>query len=99
MLNDLNVNFNNITNVEDFNFRVDNYYATLFKILCSQNQDRKANKLTNHPQGAKAGYNHSNISSTNNTNIAQQYNIDINQEIWSYIYQSMNDNTNNNNGH
>jgi hypothetical protein len=61
MLNDLNVNFNNITNVEDFNFRVDNYYATLFKILCSQNQDRKANKLTNHPQGAKAGYNHSNI--------------------------------------
>lgn len=61
MLNDLNVNFNNITNVEDFNFRVDNYYATLFKILCSQNQDRKANKLTNHPAGAKAGYNHSNI--------------------------------------
>jgi hypothetical protein len=60
-LNDLNINFNNLESPEDYNYRLENYYNQIFRLLCGQNPNRKANKLTNHPAGAKAGYNHSNI--------------------------------------
>jgi len=49
------------TNKIEYNIWLSDIYNEIFKKACKYNPDDKLNKKTNHPKGAKVGYDHSNI--------------------------------------
>lgn len=60
-LPNLDFNFDECTTIMDMKIRVDNYYTELFTKAANSPPNDKYNKMTNHPKGAKVGYDHSNI--------------------------------------
>jgi hypothetical protein len=44
-----------------FKIMIEQYYNTIFKLSCGHNPTLKYNSSTNHPRGAKVGYDHTNI--------------------------------------
>lgn len=55
----LDFNFTNLDSSEDLKIRIENYYNEIFKTLAKSYPSKNYNKFTNHPRGARCGYDHS----------------------------------------
>jgi hypothetical protein len=55
----LDFDFTNLDSTDDLKIRTENYYNEIFKLLAKTYPSKGCNKFTNHPRGARCGYDHS----------------------------------------